>query len=158
MIGRIRELLLRTESTRRLTESKPEESVAVCVILLEMANVDGDFAKEESDHINQMLAERFSLNEQEVADLIKMAVTERAKSPDLWPFTNAIGKSYTPEQKKDLLIMVWRVIFADSRLDPHEEMLVRKLQQMLSVNQSVMIAAKQAARDIAGTSAPFETI
>ncbi|MCP4642028.1 MAG: hypothetical protein GY851_16415, partial [bacterium] len=37
---------------------------------------------------------------------------------------------------------VWRVIFADGRLDGHEDYLVHKLARLLNLNHPQLIAAK----------------
>ena len=79
--------------------------------------------------------------------LILETQRERARATDLWPFTNAISRAYTPEQKRALLVMVWRVIFADGRLDPYEDQLAHRLERLIGVNHSVLMEAKQLARD-----------
>ncbi len=133
--------------SKRLTEEKPEPQVAVCAILLEVARSDGDFAPSERETIVALLRQAYQLSLDEVEDLIELTDTERKRHPDLWAFTNLLGRSYTPEETLSLLVMVWQVVFADQVLDAHEEMLVRQLQPMLAVNHSVVMEAKRIARE-----------
>jgi uncharacterized tellurite resistance protein B-like protein len=147
MLNKLRSLLAREAGSPRLTELHPEEQVAVTAILLEVAESGTDFGPEEREMISALLQERFELDAEEVRSLIALTQEARAQSADLWPFTNAIARQYGPEQKERLLEMVWRVIFADGRLDPYEEQLTRRLQAMLTVNHSVLIDAKLRARD-----------
>lgn len=146
MLEKLKNLLAAPSGPTRLTETKPDLKVAVSAVLLEMANADGEFDPSERETIVVLLRDQFDMGAAEVEDLIALTEAERAKVPDLWPFTNAIARTYTPEEKLEVLVMVWQVVFADSRLDPHEEMLVRKLQLMLAVNHSVVIEAKTSAR------------
>lgn len=136
------------EEARRLSQNLPEEQVAVCAILLEVAEADAEFDPGEHDRIVALLKARFEMTDEEVNELIEVTETERAKVPDLWPFTNAIAKVQGPDYKRELLTMVWQVIFADDELSAYEDQLARRLQSMLSVNHSVLMDAKARAREL----------
>jgi uncharacterized tellurite resistance protein B-like protein len=125
--------------------------VATCAILLEMAESDDDFDPQERGLIESMLQAHFGLDEGQVRGLIAQTEQARAHASDLFPFTHAIAEQYTPEQKLSLLVMVWRVIFADGRLNPYEDQLAHRLQRMLSVNHSLLMDAKRLAREQAGS-------
>jgi uncharacterized tellurite resistance protein B-like protein len=133
----------------RMTDFKPDLQVAVCAVLLEVAQADQEFAAVERETIRRLLGKRFALGAAEVDGLIALAEQERRRSPDLWPFTNAIAQAYAPDEKLPLLVMVWQVIFADARLDAQEDHLAHQLQQMLLVNHSVLMEAKRQARELA---------
>lgn len=128
-------------------KESPDPLVASCAILLEMAESDQDFDPQERGLIESMLQERYSLGGEEVKALIEKTERERARHSDLFPFTHAITKTYSPDQKRDLLVMVWRVIFADGRLNPYEDQLAHRLQRMLAVNHSLLMEAKRLARE-----------
>lgn len=147
MLERLKSLFHHIQGSPRLTEHLPEEQVAVCAILLEVAESDQDYDQNEHQVIVQQLQHYFSLGQAAVEALIATTQEERTHSADLWPFTRAIAAAYDPDRKREVLTMVWQVIFADGRLDPYEDQLARRLQTMLSVNQSVLIDAKQLARE-----------
>ena len=148
MLNRLKSLLAsEAGGSQRLTEIKPDPRVAVCAILLEVAQADQDFDPKERETIVRVLRDKFDLSLEEVEQLIELTQAERGKHPDLWVFTNSIGRAYTPDEKYSVMVMVWQVIFADDVLDAHEDMLVRKLQLMLAVNHSLVINAKQQARE-----------
>jgi len=151
MLQKLKAMLEASHSSARLSELKPEPSVAVCAVLLEVASADNDFAVEERHAIAELIGAHFDLNSDEAEALMDQAQKERTVSPDLWPFTHTISQHFLPEEKAQVMEMVWRVVFADGRLDAHEEMLVRKLQSMLGVNHSLVMDAKQRAREFAAT-------
>lgn len=146
MLNKIKAMLKPAESSERLTEAKPDQQVSVCAILLEVAWADDDFAPEERETIVGLLREHFGLGAGEVEELIALTEAERARMTDLWPFTHSISRTYSPDEKLELMEMVWQVVFADDKLDDHEDQLVRKLQTMLAVNHSLVIKAKLKAR------------
>ena len=148
MLDKIKQFLSHTSGSERITERVPEEQVAVAAILLEVAEADMNFKPEEFREIMIQLRAYFGLSKEQVEELLTVSSQERDKSTDLFSFTNAIARSYSPEKKQEVLTMVWQVIFADDRLDPYEDQLAGRLQTLLAVNHSVLIAAKTKAREI----------
>ncbi len=140
--------LMQAKGSARATEMSMDEQVAVCAILIEAAEADRQFAPTEYQEMVEQLRAYFSLSDEEARTLITETERERDSSIDLFPFTNAIARNYSPQQKEDLLAMVWQVILADDKLDPYEDQLARRLQTMLSVNHSVLMAAKARARAV----------
>ena len=146
MLQRIRNLLKDATVSGHRGTQLPDEQLAVCAILLEVAYADQEFAPEEFRVITGQMKSYFNLENDAVEKLIALAEQERKAATDLWPFTRKIAREYTPDQKEALLTIVWQVIFADGKLDPYEDQLARRFQSMLSVNHSVLMAAKAKAR------------
>jgi len=153
MLAKLRALLQGPPEERRLTDFKTEPAVAVCAVLLEAAETDGPITPAEQQLIQRLLRERFDLDEAAASALMDTARAELGRTPDAWPFTHFIRQHGTPEQKQDLLVMIWQVILQDQRSDPHEEQWARRLVEMLAVNQSVLIQAKEQARGLLGQAA-----
>lgn len=143
MLGLFRNLL---GQPTPLAESNPRQrrELATCVLILEVANADGECSDEERNHIIQTLGKRFSLDESQVYDLLEAAHELRAKSLDLWRFTSTINESFTHPEKQELLREVWRVVYADGYLDAHEDHLMHKLGRLLNLNHPQLIEGKLA--------------
>lgn len=146
MLQRLKTLLKEATGSGHRGTQLPDEQLAVCAILLEVAHADDEFAPEEFRVITDQLKTYFGLEPDAVEKLVALAEQERRDATDLWPFTSKIAREYTPDKKEALLTIVWQVIFADGKLDPYEDQLVRRFQSMLSVNHSVLMAAKAKAR------------
>ncbi len=144
----IKSILTEGQDSALLTKLAPEDQVAVCAILLQVAEVDGEFVPEELEEIILQLRAYFGLSKLQAQELIGIAELRRAKSPDLLPFAKVIARSYSPEKKQEVLVMVWQVIYADNRLDPYEDQLAQRLQSILAVDHSVLMAAKAQAQTI----------
>ena len=116
--------------------------VATAVILLEVANSDEDFSESEKNSIMDILKDNFELDDGEVAELIEASDEERKGSVDMWHFANIINENYTEEEKQKVMENIWRVIYADGRLDKYEDHIVHKLATILHVSHKRMIEAK----------------
>ncbi len=134
------------------TEVKEEDStekiqVATCALLLEVANSDDEFSDIEKDNITKILKEDFHLSDEYVQELIELSDRKRKESIDLWQFTRLINEHYSPEEKIKVIEMVWRVIYADGKLDKHEDHLAHKLANLLQLKHKQLIDAKLKVRD-----------
>jgi uncharacterized tellurite resistance protein B-like protein len=127
-------------------EAKPKVRVTVCALLLAMAHVDYEYLPEEREVIAELLKAEFDLNDGEMETLFSAADTERKRYSNLWPFVETINDAYSDEEKQHLLVMLWKVIFADKRLDSYEELLMRKLEPMLAVDHEMVVEAMRLAR------------
>jgi len=154
MFQSFKSLLQGSGSARRLTEHLPDMTVAVCALLLEAAEADNDFTAEERTLIARQLQQRFGLDAGGAEALMRETEQQRAAAADAWPFTHAIRKAYSPEQKQELLVLIWQILLSDKNLTAHEEQWARRLHEMLAVNQSLLMEAKQQARQILAGLAP----
>ena len=121
--------------------------VATCALLLEVANSDDEFSDIERDNIIQILEKDFELSDEYAKELLELSDKEREESIDLWHFTNLINEHYSIEEKIKIIEMVWKVIYADGKLDKHEDHLAHKLSNLLKLTHKQLIDAKLKVRD-----------
>jgi len=117
-------------------------SLAVCVLLLEVAHADDKVTEAERDHLHETLEERYNLSQQEAEELIDVAEQTRQKSLDLWSFTNRINETQSEADRRQIMEEIWRIIYADGKLDQHEDYLVKKMANLLRLRHKDMIEAK----------------
>jgi len=116
--------------------------VATCALLIEIASADGEFSYDELVVILSILEKDYGLSWEDAREMLKAAQAQREKSIDLWQFTNLINQNYTEEDKMKVMEMLWKVIYADGRLDGHEDYLVHNLASLLRLSHSQLIEAK----------------
>ncbi len=116
--------------------------IATCAMLLEIANADNEFQNVEKNLIISILQYEFQLSDEETNELIKKTEDEINKSIDLWQFTNLINKNFNKEEKLKILENVWKVIYADGRLDQYEDYLVHKIANLLRLSHEQLIKTK----------------
>jgi uncharacterized tellurite resistance protein B-like protein len=116
--------------------------VATCALLLQMAKSDDEFSEVERDTITALLRKDFGLSDELATELLDLSHQKLEQSIDLWQYTNLIKKNYSLEEKIKVIESIWKVIYADGRLDPHEDYLVHKLSQLLGLSHKQLIDAK----------------
>ncbi len=116
--------------------------VAACAILIEMAGTDGEFSAEEKDSILKYLEGTHALAPQEAEELLQTAARGLKGAVDLWHFTNLVNQNYSKEEKLQVIEIMWRVVYADGRLDEHEDYLAHKLGNLLHINHSELMDVK----------------
>ncbi len=116
--------------------------LATAVLLLEVSRADFDIQEEELRTIVSALAERFRFSKQEVENLVDLAVSEQEQHVSIYPFVKIINDGCTMEEKKRLLMDLWKTAYADSRLDKYEEYQIRKIADLLYLPHSTFIQTK----------------
>jgi len=116
--------------------------VATCAILLEIADIDGEFDDSERQNIISIFKDKYNLSDDEISSLIEASEKELESSIDLWRFTKQINRNYSPEEKKGIIEIIWQVAYADGRLDKHEDYLIHKLAGILNLSHKDLIEAK----------------
>ena len=127
--------------------SEDQRRLAACVLLLEAAHIDDECTGQEMEQVVATMQRDFSLKADHAAELIELARARREEAIDLWQFTNHINQHYSKEEKMAVMEAVWRIIFADGRLDAHEDHFAHKLANLLRLTHKEMIDAKLAARE-----------
>ena len=130
------------EPDKENKEGAHDVKVATCALFLEMANIDGEFSKEEQENIISMLKEKFQLSDEYTAELMNTSQKELDGSIDLWQFTNLVNENYSRDEKINIVEMIWKIVFADGKLDKHEDYLVHKLGKLLRLSHKELINAK----------------
>lgn len=116
--------------------------VATCAILLEMAKIDGEFNESERKNVIDIFKNKYHLDDNEISCLIEASEEELERSIDLWQFTNQVNKNYPREQKLRIVENIWQLVYADGKLDSHEDYLIHKLSKLLNISHRDLIEEK----------------
>lgn len=120
--------------------------LATAALLIEMTRMDGNITSAESDRVLRLVQTKFGLRPEETAELLRLAQQQAQQATDYFQFTSLIKDRLTPEEKERLIEQLWEVAYADGKLHPYEEHLVRKIADLLYVSHKSFIAAKLRAR------------
>ncbi len=144
MIDRVLDFLT-GRAAPAVTESADELEFCVAALLIEAARMDDDFDAAERAAIGRLLAEKFHLPPDEVHDLVAAAERAVRHSTQVYPFTRQICARLEPEARVHIIEMLWEVAYADGALDPHEDMLLRRIAGLIAVSdRERMVARKRA--------------
>lgn len=143
--------LLREKTRLSFSVEEKDETfemlLSTCVLLLELASVDGTFADEERKQILALFRDEYQMFVGDVEELMDVAEDVLAQSKDDLEFTNAINQQYSHPEKLNLIRLLWRVVLADKIVDQKEEQLVERIAAALSLSaDDIHKAAREGAR------------
>lgn len=122
-------------------------ALAVAALLYEVSRADHDVDPAERATIAHAVAQTCDVPENEIETLLKDADAAVEDAVSLYDFTSVINDNFSHEKKYELLLMLWRVAYADGRIDQYEDYYVRKIADLLYLSQREFIRAKHAAQD-----------
>jgi len=146
MIDLIKNMFITPKAGTREVLSRHDVHIACCALLLEMASIDGEFSEVEKEHIITILKNEYSISDEEAQSLIQTAGEEIKCSIDYWHFTNIINQNCSEEEKIRITETIWKVIYADGKMDGHEDYLVHNLAKCLRLSHKQLIDAKLKAK------------
>lgn len=120
--------------------------IALCVLLLEAAHIDGECSAEEITQLKETLITKFDINAENIEDLIANSGDTRNESVDIFRFTRHMNNNFTKDEKIALMESVWSILLVDDHLERHEDHFAHKLANLLRLTHKELIDAKLAAR------------
>ncbi len=123
-----------------------DANIALCVLLLEAAHVDGECSDEEKEHVILTLTTQCGISREEIDVFIASGDKKRKDSVDIFRFTRYMNDNFTKDEKIEVMEAVWRIIHIDGRLEAHEDQFAHKLANLLRLTHKELIDAKIKAR------------
>jgi uncharacterized tellurite resistance protein B-like protein len=120
--------------------------LATAALFIEVMRADFAVKEEERAMVVEAVREALALSPEETAELVQLAEEEARQSVSLFEFTRLVDRGFSPDQKKEVVELLWRIALADSHLEMHEEYTVRKIAGLLHVPHQDFIEAKRRAR------------
>lgn len=120
--------------------------LAVAVLLHEARRADYRIGEEETVPAEHALADLFGLAPEACAALLEQG---RARAEQLTSFfapVSVIKRAFSLEERIRLVEHLWRVSFADGKLDYYEDHYVRKIAHLLHVPNTQSMLARNRAR------------
>jgi len=120
--------------------------LATAVLLVEVMRADPEIAETERRTLVEALSQQFALGDDEVQDLLARAMNASREATDFYAFTSRINEACDMGRKLQIIESLWRVAYADGRLDARENHVMRKIADLLYIDQGAYVNAKMRAR------------
>lgn len=150
MIPRLQEFFRERLAVEEGGDIEHRRNLAAAALLIEIARADFDFDDDEQAAIEALLADTLKIDAGEIAELVQLATEESREATSLHQFTRLINECFTIERKRLLMEQLWRVAYADGRIDSHEEQLLRRIADLLHLRHREFMKARHAAEEGAG--------
>jgi uncharacterized tellurite resistance protein B-like protein len=116
--------------------------VATALLLIEVAKADYADDLAEDEVMLRSLKQFFAA----AALLLDEARSTADRAVELQQFTRRLHEQLSVAEKQRVVEMLWQVALADSRLDKHEDHLVRRIAELLYVSHSDLIRIRNRVR------------
>ena len=120
--------------------------LAAAALLVEVMASDDEWHEVEEKRIRELLAATLNIDPQQARELFDSAKKHYKTANDLYEVTKLINDNYSPEQKYQLILNLWKVAYADGNLDRYEDYTIRKIAELLYVPHVQFIQAKLAVK------------
>lgn len=118
---------------------------AAAALLMEVARTDGEVGEHEQRLLVEAVRERWHLQAEEMDEIVAELDQRLENATDLFEFTIPLRQRWDPETRVRLIYDMWGIAAADGKADRHEELLIRRVSELLYVSHGDFIRAKLAA-------------
>ena len=130
------------KKTLETKQSSFEIELTASVLAYELARSDGEITKDELSILMteiEEIAEKVGKNKEEIFKIIEIYSKD---SVSFYEFVDDINKNYSKEEKIDLLKFLWKMAYADSKLDVDEERLIRRMADLIRIKDVEVLKLK----------------
>jgi uncharacterized tellurite resistance protein B-like protein len=120
--------------------------IASAALLVHVMAVDGIVTEAEQQQLRTLLAAEYELAPEDVNRLLIEAERREREAVDIYRFTSVLRDRLTLEQKRQIIAMMWRLVFADGQLEALEDNLIWRTAELLAVPSRDRMHLKQMIR------------
>ena len=136
-------------SSEETNDEKPsfEIELTAAVLAYEIARSDGDISKDELSLLMkeiELIAKKVNKDKKEIYRIIEIYSED---SISFHEFIEDINQNYTKDEKLSLLEFMWKIAYADGRLDVDEERLVRRVADLIRIRDIEVLKLKDLSKD-----------
>lgn len=152
MLNRISSLFRGSSKVDPDDEGEFNMHLGAAALLIEAAYMDDQFDESERAVISDLVRRHFGLDSADCKSLLVKAESAVASSHQLYEFTRSVNDNFTPEQRIELMEMLWEVVYADNEVHEFEVNLLRRVGGLIYVSDRDRALARQRVAQRLGSS------
>lgn len=126
-------------------EAEIDVKLAAAAILVHAVNVDGFIDEAERVKLSAILKRQFGLSDKETKQLIEEARERDNEAVDLYGFTSVLNRQLDDDGRREIVSMLWEIVFADGVVHEFEDNLVWRVSDLLGVSTRTRMNLKKSA-------------
>ena len=119
-----------------------EIELTASVLAYEIARSDGEIDKNELNVLMEeikVISKKVNKDEAEIFEIIEKYSKD---SVSFYEFVEDINNDYTKDEKLSLLKFMWKIAYADGKLDVDEERLIRRFADLIKIKDMDVLKLK----------------
>lgn len=134
------------EATQRQFE-EDDHRLCAAALLIHIVSVDGIVDEAERSHLRKILKAQYELGEEETSELIEEARKRDLEAVDLYGFTSVLKRELDIEQRRNIVEMMWEIVYADGQVHEFEDNTVWRVTELLGIPSSDRLALRRRVAD-----------
>lgn len=124
------------------TEVSFEIELTASVLAYEIARIDGIISDDELDVLMEEIKKITKKVNKSESEIIKIIETYSIDSVSFYEFIEDINKNYSKDEKLSLIGFMWKIAYADGKLEVDEERLIRRLADLIMIKDLDVLKLK----------------
>jgi uncharacterized tellurite resistance protein B-like protein len=122
--------------------------LAAAALMVHAAEIDGDISPLECEKLRAVIKRQFGLDETDTDTLVAEATEAEHEAVDLYHFTSLLNRSLNEEGRRQIVEMMWEIIYADGRVSEFESNLIWRAADLLGISsrERIELGERVAAR------------
>ncbi|MDX1633380.1 MAG: TerB family tellurite resistance protein [Marinobacter sp.] len=126
---------------------KHDLAVAATALMVQLSRVDNNEDDRELETIVDCAVRAHEVTPEEARAILDDARSHASDATSLYEFTGKLNDQLDQEGKQVILESIWRVAFADGRIDKYEEHLIRRMADLLHLNHREYMQCRHRAEE-----------
>lgn len=119
--------------------------LAVAALCIQVMEADGIVLEREQLQLKAILSAQYGLEGQELDDLIEAAREAGNEAVDYFHFTSELKRHLDEEQRRDLVGLLWDIVYADGQRSEMEDHALWRIADLLGVSARDRVEQRQRA-------------
>ena len=128
-------------------ETSFEIELTAAVLAYEIARSDGEISKDELLVLMEEIESISAKVGKDKFEILKIIEIYSKDSISFHEFIEDINNSYSKEEKHSLLEFMWKIAYADGKLDVDEERLVRRVADLIRIKDIEVLKLKDLSKN-----------
>ena len=137
----LKNLFIKKQSAKVINSNEADVALR---LMFEVAISDGVIDASELKLIKKR-ADEIATEDKKASTIVKKIIDDAENSTSFYPSIKKINKSFSNEEKIELLKILWKLVIADSAVDPYEENLYFKIAELIKIKRPIANQIKQQA-------------
>jgi len=151
MLGKIVNRVTKAISGPESADTSPADRehairLATAVLMVEVARSDYEYDETEFELLLSLISRHFDVSSQDAIMLANEASIKSEELVSLYSFTQLLHMNLTEKEKSKIVSLLWKIAYADGRLDKYEDSMVLKISDLLYVSRGRVMRLKHDAK------------
>ena len=128
-------------------ETSFEIELTASVLAYEIARIDGEISEDELKILMEEIKDIAKKVSKDESEILKIIEIYSQNSVSFFEFVEDINEFYSKDEKLSLLGFMWKIAYADKRLDVNEEKLIRRLADLIKIKDIDVLKLKDKSKN-----------